>query len=155
MKHRKSMKLVVCTLAFVMVLGVWSTAFAAVSATKSWTSSVCKSQFRTSAYIVKTTDRIYETYWDCFYITPTKIVHSNGSPTALYATPKCTDGTTMGRKTLVYKGKKTSISSTNEEHSKTQVKFLITNPYTANSSNMQSAGTFYGESYSNYPVIAQ
>ena len=139
-------KIFLCMLVMILAFSFVGNAFAAMSAKKTWSSSVCKSSFTTSAYITKGTFAFPydESYWDLFIVTPTSIEHSNGSVPKLNATPKCTDGTTMGNKTSIWEDESKEINSNTWDTDKTNVKLLIANPYTGGNSNMKSAGNFEG-----------
>lgn len=142
-------KFLACVLIVVMVFAFCTTAFAAVSNTKTWSSTTCKVSFTTSAYIKKDTLPLYGTGWDSFYVTPTYVEHSNGSVEKINITPKCTDGTTMGNKVCIWEGVKTTINSINYDDDKEKVKLLVGNPYSNGTNNMKSNGNWYGEYYAN------
>lgn len=68
-------RLIGCMTAVSLLVGLGSTASAAVSKTASWTSTVCKSFFQTSDYISKSYHAT-GTWREEFYVRATKVTHT-------------------------------------------------------------------------------
>ena len=85
---KKFKKILMCAAVFMLVFAFSIPAFAANSDTKTWSSSVCRTQFTTSAYIEKGDYPLYGTYWDVFHVTTTKVTQTLGKPHVLYVTIK-------------------------------------------------------------------
>ncbi len=143
-------RLISCMTAVFLLVGLCSTASAAVSKTASWTSTVCKSYFQTSDYISKSYHAT-GTWWEEFYVRATKVTHTpSKSPATVNVRPTKKDGTAMGAtKRLTKSTAYARITSANQTPttSSLNVYLKVSNPYSSSGTNMASAGNWYGYSW--------
>ena len=141
---RKTKKIILVVIAIVLVIAFGTTAYADNSLTRYWDSTICRNQFTTSLYTLKSSSDTWTSFW--VYANEIEYTPSSGYNLKLQAAPKTSSGLLMSSLYTCYEGTQKNITSLSYTYVN-EVYMLIKNPYGPSGPNMESHGWF-GGSYS-------